>query len=119
MTAPSIHDHKASDDDQVEIQRTALDNGAHKYIVMRSTGITLPDHDAPTTIATSLHVGPGALTMEVLLAIVADQLRVHQQGPSSCRENALALTKTEEALQWLHHRTRDRRRRGVEGTSAK
>jgi len=34
-----------------------------------------------------------------------------------CRENALAITKLEEALHWLDHRTKDRERRGVEGTS--
>jgi hypothetical protein len=32
-----------------------------------------------------------------------------------CRENALAITKLEEALQWLEARTRDRQSRGVEG----
>jgi len=33
-----------------------------------------------------------------------------------CRENALVLTKLDEALHWLDHRTRDRETRGVEGT---
>ena len=36
-------------------------------------------------------------------------------GDFACRENALALTKVEEALHWLNHRTADRQRRGVEG----
>lgn len=34
----------------------------------------------------------------------------------SCRENALAITKIEEALLWLDKRTRDREARQVEGT---
>lgn len=34
-----------------------------------------------------------------------------------CRENALVITKLEEALHWLDHRTKDRERRQVEGTS--
>ena len=55
------------------------------------------------------------VTQEVLLAIVIDRLRSFQSGPFSSRENALALTKCEEALHWLQQRTLDRMRRGVEG----
>lgn len=36
-----------------------------------------------------------------------------------CRENSLAITKLEEALHWLDHRTKDRIQRGVEGTNQK
>ncbi len=60
--------------------------------------------------------GVNGITNEVLLAIVADRLRSFQLGKFSCRENTLALTKIEEALHWLHHRTRARMERGVEGT---
>lgn len=35
----------------------------------------------------------------------------------SCRENAVAITKLDEALMWLDRRTKNRERRGVEGTS--
>lgn len=61
--------------------------------------------------------GVNGVTHEVLLAIVIDRLRSFQSGPFACRENALALTKLEEGLQWLHHRTRARMARGVEGTN--
>lgn len=61
--------------------------------------------------------GVNGITQEVLLAIVADRLRSFQAGPFSCRENALALTKIEEALHWLQQRTLARMRRGVEGTN--
>lgn len=61
-------------------------------------------------------VGVNGLTQEVLLAIVADRLRSFQGGPYACRENALALTKIEEAQHWLHSRTLARMNRGVEGT---
>lgn len=60
--------------------------------------------------------GINGVTQEVLLAIVADRLRSFQAGPYACRENALALTKIEEAMHWLHSRTRSRVVRGVEGT---
>ena len=34
-----------------------------------------------------------------------------------CRENAMAITKLDEALMWLEARTKNRITRGVEGTS--
>jgi len=52
---------------------------------------------------------------EDLIAVVIDRLRGFQSGNFPCRENALALTKLEEALHWLDSRTQDRQRRGVEG----
>lgn len=61
--------------------------------------------------------GVNGVTQEVLLAIVADRLRSFQAGPFSCRENAIALTKIEEAMHWLQQRTLSRMRRGVEGTN--
>ncbi len=36
-----------------------------------------------------------------------------------CRENALTITKIEEAIHWQEARTRDRQRRNVEGTNQK
>jgi hypothetical protein len=61
-------------------------------------------------------VGVNGLTHEALLAICIDRLQSFQKGPFACRENALALTKLEEALHWLQHRTLARIARGVEGT---
>lgn len=61
-------------------------------------------------------VGVNGLTHEVLLAILVDRLEYFQKGPYACRENALALTKIQEAQMWLQKRTRDRMARGVEGT---
>jgi hypothetical protein len=55
------------------------------------------------------------VTQEALLAIVMDRLQSFQRGPFACRENALALTKIEEAQHWLFSRTLARMQRGVEG----
>lgn len=57
----------------------------------------------------------GAFVEGVILAAL-DRLQFYQSTKFSCRENALAITKLEEALHWLQHRTEDRERRGVEGT---
>ncbi len=54
---------------------------------------------------------------EDLIAIVIDRLQGFQSGNFSCRENAIAITKLEEALLWLNKRTNDRIARGVEGTN--
>ena len=63
--------------------------------------------------------GVNGITQEVLLAICIDRLESFQSGPYACRENALALTKLQEAQHWLHHRTKARMDRGVEGTHEK
>ena len=60
--------------------------------------------------------GVNGITQEVLMAIIIDRLRSFQDGDYRCRENALALTKLEEAQMWLHSRTKERMVRGVEGT---
>jgi hypothetical protein len=62
--------------------------------------------------------GVNGVTQEALLAVCVDRLRSFQSGPFACRENAIALTKLEEAMHWLHSRTRARMARGVEGTTA-
>jgi hypothetical protein len=61
--------------------------------------------------------GVNGCHQEDLIAIVIDRLQSFQQGEYACRENALALTKLEEAMHWLNHRTSARVARGVEGTN--
>ncbi len=63
--------------------------------------------------------GVNGCHQEDLIAIVIDRLQHFQKGEYACRENAVALTKLEEALMWLRKRTQDREDRGVEGTSQK
>jgi hypothetical protein len=63
--------------------------------------------------------GVNGITQEALLAVVIDRLRSFQAGQFACRDNAVALTHCEEALMWLQRRTRERIKRGVEGTNQK
>jgi len=63
--------------------------------------------------------GVNGISNETLLAIVEDRLVGFQSGQYACRENAVALTKVQEAMMWLQKRTRDRVARGVEGTNQK
>lgn len=62
---------------------------------------------------------PNGAFVETVIAAAIDRLQYYQygcEGEFACRENALAITKLEEALHWLNHRTAERERRGVEGT---
>lgn len=56
------------------------------------------------------------ITNEEVLAMMINRLRFMQDNRLPCRENAIAVTKLEEALLWLNKRTADRIERGVEGT---
>jgi hypothetical protein len=59
--------------------------------------------------------GVNGVQNEDLLAIVIHRLQGFQSVQFACRENAIALTKCQEALMWLDKRTADRVTRGVEG----
>lgn len=64
-------------------------------------------------------VAINGITDEVLLAVTIDRLSGFLTGPYPTREAAVALTKLQEALQWLNTRTRERQQRGVLGQQAK
>ena len=60
--------------------------------------------------------GVNGVCNEDLIAMVICRLEHFQKSEFACRENALAITKLEEALLWLRKRTMGREIRGVEGT---
>lgn len=65
---------------------------------------------------------PNGAFVETLLAVALDRIQFYQtasNGKFQCRQNALAITKIEEALHWLKDRTEERERRQVEGTHGK
>lgn len=98
-------------------------NASHEYYICRADG--KDSEPAGEFGFVKFQKGPikengiNGCHQEDLLAIVIDRLRSFQAGEFSCRENALAITKCEEALHWLNHRTADRIKRGVEGTNDK
>ena len=63
-----------------------------------------------------VRVEPNGAFVEDVIAAALGRIQHYQTSKFRCRENALAITKLEEALHWLDARTRDRERRGVEGT---
>lgn len=61
--------------------------------------------------------GVNGVSQEAVLAILIDRLRSFQAGEYACEHNAHALEFLQGALKWLKARTRERMRRGVEGTN--
>jgi hypothetical protein len=59
---------------------------------------------------------PNGAFVETVIAAAIQRIQHYQEGEFRCRENALAITKLEEANLWLGKRTSDREARGVEGT---
>ena len=61
--------------------------------------------------------GVNGVCNEDLINMVIERLEAFQNTEFKCRENAVAITKLEEALLWLRKRTMGREQRGVEGTN--
>ena len=61
-------------------------------------------------------IEPNGAFVETIIAAAIGRLKWYQTTKFGCRENALAITKFEEGLHWLQHRTKEREKRGVEGT---
>lgn len=59
---------------------------------------------------------PNGAFVETVIAAAKQRIEHYQLTQFSCRENALAITKLDEALHWLNHRTARREAAGVEGT---
>jgi hypothetical protein len=84
-------------------------------------GIDINWQDGPLGRGAERLVPNGAFVEGVIEAALG-RLRYYQEGAGgkfACRENALAITKLEEALHWCEARTRAREAQGVEGTHAK
>lgn len=79
------------------------------------TGISIQWQDGPLGRFPNKREPNGAFVEGVIRAAL-ERIEFYQQSKFKCRENALAITKLEEALHWLNHRTAEREFRQVEGT---
>mgnify|MGYP003589787494 FL=1 len=59
-------------------------------------------------------VGRNGVQVAEALEVVLNQLKGYQ-AKFPCKENAMSITKIEEAILWQEKRTTDRIKRGVEG----
>ena len=102
-----------------EEQKDWQHNAPHHFEVCVSDGTDFGHH----LCAIDFQEGPikecgvNGVCNEDLICMVIRRLEAFQNSPYNCRENALAITKLEEALLWLRKRTMDREARGVEGTN--
>jgi len=98
-------------------------NACHEYEIVLDEGQHVSDpHQCQYIVFQNgpiKETGVNGISNEALLAVVEDRLNGFQSGEFACRDNAIALTKIQEAMMWLHRRTRDRVVRGVEGTHEK
>lgn len=112
-----LHDHKISKLNREHIRVMAVDavdvDGAHHLYEIRSpAAFVIVPFQKGGLLA---EAGVNGITDQALLAVVLDRLRGFQAGPYPSRENAIAITKLEEALLWMGKRYADRAARGVEG----
>ena len=100
----------------------ALDDkkfGANHFYLVASVADSSPLTEIKFQTGPIKENGVNGCHNEDLIAIIIDRLNDFQATDFKCRENALAITKLEETLHWLSHRTLDREKRGVEGTHQK
>ena len=98
-------------------------NASHEYTVSLHdpTGATPPDFPAQIMFQHGARDEVGSnpgVTDAAVLAVLLDRYRGFQSGPFACRENAIVITKLEEALMWMQKRVKDRFTRGVLGKNA-
>ena len=92
--------------------------------VIKAQEETSEEHKGENLVLSEIHFqegpikecGVNGVMNEDLLVMVVRRLEGFQNSEFKCRENAMAITKLEEALLWLHKRTMGRENRGVEGT---
>ena len=103
-----------------------IGNACHEYEVQSIKKMRLPyaqEETYPVFAKISFQNGPileagvNGCHQEDLLNIVLHRLQSFQSGDFRCRENAIAITKVEEALMWLNRRTQTRINKGIEGTN--
>lgn len=110
------------------VDETGNGNAHHRYIICKEGSIEWQsgNNDIGVVGEIQFQHGPryeegsthGIATTD-LLEICRHQLKSFQKGEFATRENAIALTKIEEALLWLNKRTEDRVERNVLGTTKK
>ena len=61
-------------------------------------------------------IEPNGAFVETVIDAARQRIEYYQESVFKCRENALAITKLEEALLWLNSRTQRRESQGTEGT---
>ena len=106
----------------MQIGHTAVNhddaNGNPAGGAVSGTGLSIFWQDGPLVVD-GVRKEPNGAFVETVLAAAKQRIEYYQtaaDGRFACRQNAIAITKIEEALHWLNDRTTERTARGVEGT---
>ena len=100
---------------QIEFENYNDSDGNPAGGFVRGTGIDVRWQDGPLGRDEDRQEPNGAFVEGVIQAAI-QRIEYYQASQFGCRENALALTKLQEAMMWLEERTRGRETRSVEGT---
>lgn len=105
--------------DRDTIQRNDVDShGNPTGGSVTGTGLSINWQNGPLGRGADRQPPNGAF-VETVIEAARQRIEFYQKasdGRFACRENAIAITKLEEALMWLDKRTRAREERQVEGT---
>ena len=84
---------------------------------VKGTGLDIQWQNGPLgRIEDGTRIEPNGAFVETVISAALQRIEYYQESKFNCRENAIAITKLEEALLWLNKRTMDREQRKVEGT---
>lgn len=89
------------------------ENPAGGYI--HGTGLEIKWQDGPLGRGGDRKEPNGAF-VETVIDVCRRRIQFYQDSKFACKENAIALTKLEEALLWLNSRTSRREKSETEGT---
>ena len=99
-----------------------MDNTKPAVIPPNTSDSDLRTFDLPgTTIKFqngAMELGRNGATTEEILDVLIEHIGFFQRGKYACRENAMVITKLEEARHWVLHRKQLREAQGVKGRAA-
>ena len=93
------------------------DNGNPAGGFVKGVGLTIDWQEGPLGRGLD-RLEPNGAFVETVIAAAKQRIEYYQDSKFNSRENAMAITKLDEALLWLNKRTTDREEREVEGTHA-
>jgi len=82
---------------------------------VKGVGLSIEWQDGPLGRGDERKDSNGAF-VETVIDAARQRIEFYQASKFKSRENAIAITKLQEALMWLNKRTEDREQRKVEGT---
>lgn len=100
---------------EIRVVNTRDDKGLPAGGTVDAVGLQITWQNGPLGRGAD-RVEPNGCFVETVIAAAKQRIEWYQDSRFNCRENALAITKLDEALHWLEARTKRREVAGTEGT---